>query len=74
MFVDHAYVAAGPSRWRGRARASSTSTARLRDAILEALRQRCHLRYDAEHHAETAATTRAAELAEQMDPLFAVIA
>lgn len=43
------------------------------DANLKAMCQGCHLRYDAEHHAETAASTRAAELAEQMDPLFAVM-
>jgi hypothetical protein len=31
---------------------------------------RCHLRYDAEHHAETRAATRRAELDRQMNPLF----
>lgn len=30
----------------------------------------CHLRYDADHHRETRAATRRAELAEQMAPLF----
>jgi hypothetical protein len=40
------------------------------DENLKAMCQGCHLAYDADHHAETAAATRAAELAAQMDPLF----
>jgi hypothetical protein len=32
----------------------------------------CHLRYDAGHHAETRAATRAAGLAAQMEPLFEI--
>lgn len=42
----------------------------VRDENLMAACQRCHLAYDAEHHAETRAATRRAELADQMDPLF----
>ena len=40
------------------------------DDNLLAMCQRCHLAYDAEHHAETRAATRRAALATQMDPLF----
>lgn len=36
---------------------------------LAAMCQACHLAYDREHHARTAAATRAAALAEQMDTL-----
>jgi len=32
--------------------------------------QRCHLKYDAPHHAETRAAARRAALADQMSPLF----
>jgi hypothetical protein len=32
--------------------------------------QRCHLSYDAGHHAQTSARTRAADLAASMNPLF----
>lgn len=39
-------------------------------ANLLAMCQRCHLRYDAPHHAETRAANRAAALAGQMAPLF----
>jgi hypothetical protein len=39
-------------------------------ANLRAFCQGCHLHYDADHHAQTRQATRAAELAEQMDPLF----
>lgn len=39
-------------------------------ANLLAMCQRCHLAYDREHHAETAAATRAAALAAQMEPMF----
>lgn len=42
------------------------------DANLRAMCQGCHLHYDKEHHAETRLATRAAELAEQMEPLFEV--
>lgn len=41
------------------------------DANLKAMCQRCHLAYDADHHAATRAAFRARALAEQMDPLFA---
>lgn len=41
-----------------------------RDENLRAMCQRCHLRYDADHHAETRAATRRAELAAQMEPLL----
>lgn len=37
---------------------------------LRAMCQGCHLAYDAEHHAATARATRAAQLADQMEPLF----
>ena len=37
---------------------------------LRAYCERCHLTYDAEHHAQTAARTRAAELTAGMDALF----
>ena len=37
---------------------------------LKAMCQACHLSYDAEHHAETAARTREAERAKWMTPLF----
>jgi hypothetical protein len=40
------------------------------DDNLRAMCQRCHLNYDRGHHAETAARTRAAAAAAQMDPLF----
>lgn len=40
------------------------------DANLRAMCQRCHFRYDAEHHAETRAATKAAALLDQMTPLF----
>lgn len=39
-------------------------------ANLRAMCQGCHLHYDREHHAETRASTRAAELARAMYPLF----
>lgn len=39
-------------------------------ANLMAMCQACHLSYDADHHAETARATRAAALAEQMEPMF----
>ena len=41
------------------------------EANLKAFCQRCHLAYDADHHAQTRAAFRARMLAEQMDPLFA---
>ncbi len=40
------------------------------DANLKAMCQRCHLAYDAVHHAQTAARTRTQALAVQMDALF----
>jgi len=40
------------------------------DANLRAMCQRCHLRYDAPHHAETRAATAAAARLAQMTPLF----
>jgi len=40
------------------------------DDNLLALCNRCHLAYDADHHAETRAATRRAVLAAQMAPLF----
>jgi len=40
------------------------------DENLRALCQRCHLAYDADHHAETRAATRRAVLDAQMAPLF----
>jgi hypothetical protein len=40
------------------------------DANLRAMCQRCHLSYDAGHHAQTSARTRAADLAASMNPLF----
>jgi hypothetical protein len=40
------------------------------EANLRAFCQGCHLHYDREHHAATRAATKAAELAEVMDPLF----
>lgn len=40
-----------------------------RDENLLAGCQRCHLAYDAEHHRQTRAATRARELAAVMDPL-----
>ena len=43
-------------------------------ANLRAMCQGCHLHYDREHHAETAARTRAALAAAQMEPLFEVSA
>lgn len=39
-------------------------------ANLKAMCQGCHLHYDHDHHAQTRNATRAAELAEQMEPLF----
>jgi hypothetical protein len=39
-------------------------------ANLRAMCQRCHLAYDAAHHAATAARTRARAAAADMDPLF----
>ncbi|WP_280420051.1 hypothetical protein [Nocardia carnea] len=39
-------------------------------ANLRALCQGCHLHYDTDHHAETAAATRRAALERQMHPLF----
>ena len=39
---------------------------------LMAMCQGCHLAYDRDHHAETARATRAAVLADQMEPLFDV--
>jgi hypothetical protein len=41
-----------------------------RDENLKAMCQGCHLHYDREHHAQTAARTRAALATEGMDPLF----
>jgi hypothetical protein len=43
-------------------------------ANLFAACQGCHLHYDREHHAQTAARTRAAALAAGMEPLFEVTA
>jgi hypothetical protein len=40
------------------------------DANLKAMCQACHLSYDADHHAETARATRAAEAASWQTPLF----
>jgi len=40
------------------------------DGNLFAACQRCHLGYDRDHHAETAARQRAAGLARALDPLF----
>jgi len=40
------------------------------DDNLRAMCQGCHLHYDRDHHAATAAATRAAELSAGMDPLF----
>jgi hypothetical protein len=40
------------------------------DVNLLAMCPGCHLYYDRDHHAETAARTRRAELAAQMDALF----
>jgi hypothetical protein len=40
------------------------------DDNLRAMCQGCHLHYDRDHHAETRAATKAAELAEQMDTLW----
>jgi len=42
------------------------------EANLKAMCQGCHLHYDREHHAQTAANTRAALAAGQMEPLFEV--
>lgn len=39
---------------------------------LKAMCQGCHLSYDREHHAETRATVRRAELEGQMDVLFEI--
>ena len=41
-----------------------------RDENLRAMFQGCHLHYDIEHHMQTAAQSRTAALAAQMDPLF----
>lgn len=41
-----------------------------RDENLRAMCQGCHLHYDKEHHAETAAATRRAALESQMEPMF----
>lgn len=40
------------------------------DDNLMAMCQGCHLHYDRDHHARTRARTAAAQLAEQMDPLW----
>lgn len=40
------------------------------DDNLKAMCQGCHLHYDIDHHRETAAATRAAQLGAGMDPLF----
>lgn len=40
------------------------------DENLRAMCNGCHLHYDRDHHAQTAAATRAAALAAPMDPLF----
>lgn len=40
------------------------------DDNLRAMCQGCHLHYDRDHHAQTRAATRAAELAEQMEALW----
>jgi hypothetical protein len=40
------------------------------DENLRAMCQYCHLNYDRDHHAQTAAATRAAALADQMAPLW----
>jgi hypothetical protein len=39
-------------------------------ANLRAFCNGCHLHYDRDHHAQTRAATKAAELAAQMEPLF----
>ncbi|MCP3811728.1 hypothetical protein NLX62_05210 [Mycobacteriaceae bacterium Msp059] len=39
---------------------------------LRAMCQGCHLHYDSEHHKQTSAATRRAELEAQMEPLFDV--
>lgn len=41
-----------------------------RDENLRAMCQGCHLHYDREHHALTAARTRTAALEEQMEAMF----
>ena len=41
-----------------------------RDENLRAMCNGCHLHYDIEHHMQTAAQSRTAALAAQMDPLF----
>ncbi len=41
-----------------------------RDENLRAMCQGCHLHYDREHHAQTAAATRRAALEAQMEPMF----
>lgn len=41
-----------------------------RDENLRAMCNGCHLHYDIEHHIQTAAQSRTAALAAQMDPLF----
>jgi len=42
----------------------------VRDEVLRAMCPGCHLHYDREHHAETAAATRRAALEAQMPLLF----
>lgn len=39
---------------------------------LKAMCQGCHLHYDRDHHAETAAATRRAQLEAAMEPLFTI--
>jgi hypothetical protein len=41
-----------------------------RDENLKAMCQRCHLAYDAEHHAETARATRLAKRTAGMEPML----
>jgi hypothetical protein len=43
------------------------------EANLKAMCQGCHLHYDREHHAQTAARTRAALATAGMEPMFEVI-
>ncbi|MDN4521385.1 hypothetical protein QYF68_26705 [Mycolicibacterium austroafricanum] len=44
------------------------------DENLRAMCNGCHLRYDREHHAQTAQRTRTAALEAQMTPMFEVVA
>ncbi|UJL29955.1 hypothetical protein HZU38_05495 [Mycolicibacterium vanbaalenii] len=44
-----------------------------RDENLRAMCQGCHLHYDRDHHAQTAARTRTAALEAQMAPMFEVV-